>query len=140
MVQILTGGPGSGKTKVLVQLVNAAAGSSKGNVICVEKKRKLVHEVTNRARLIATDDYAIAGFDAFYGLLAGICASDHDITDIFVDATLRIGSRDAVELLGFLQKVSKLSQASDTAFTFTISAGDAALPAEIFGVAKKIAA
>jgi len=139
MVQILTGGPGSGKTKALVQLVNAAADSSKGNVICVEKKRKLVHEVTNRARLIATDDYAISGFDAFYGLLAGICASNHDITDIFVDATLRIGSRDAAELLVFLQKVSKLSTASETAFTFTVSAGDAALPAEIFDVAKKVA-
>lgn len=138
MLQILTGGPGSGKTKALVQLVNNVANNSKGNVICVEKKRKLVHEVTNRARLIATDDYAIAGFDAFYGLLAGICASDHDITDIFVDATLRIGSRDANELLVFLQKVAKLASDSGTAFTFTISADDAGLPAEIFNVAKKL--
>ncbi|MCL2195975.1 MAG: mS29 family ribosomal protein [Oscillospiraceae bacterium] len=138
MVQILTGGPGSGKTKALVQLVHAAVEQSAGNVICVEKKRKLVHEVTNRARLIATDDYAIAGFDAFYGFLAGVCASNHDITDIFVDATLRIGSRDAAELLVFLQKVSKLAEASDTAFTFTVSAGEAALPTQIFDVVKKV--
>jgi len=139
MVQILTGGPGSGKTKALVQLVNAAVQRSKGNVICVEQKRKLVHEVTNRARLIATDDYAVAGFDAFYGFLAGVCASDHDITDIFVDATLRIGSRDGGELLVFLKKVAKLAQESETAFTFTVSTPPADLPAEIFDVAKKVA-
>jgi len=139
MVTILTGIPGSGKTKQLVQLVHAAAQRSGGNVVCVEKKRKLTHEVTNRVRLISTDDYAITGFGAFYGFLSGICASDHDVTDILVDATLRIGSRDGNELLDFLKKVAKLATDTETAFTFTVSANETDLPAEIFDVCKKIA-
>jgi len=140
MVTILTGIPGSGKTKQLVQLVHQAAERSGGNVVCIEKKRKLTHEVTNRVRLIATNDYAIAGFDAFYGFLSGVCASDHDITDIFVDATLRIGSRDVNELLSFLKKAAKLSSEADTGFTFTISANESDLPAEIFEVCHRFAA
>ena len=137
MVHIITGIPGSGKTKQLVKLVHQAVERSGGNVVCVEKKRKLIHEVTNRARLIATDDYAIKGFDAFYGFLSGICASDHDITDIFIDATLRIGSRDYGELLAFLKKIAKLAKATDKEVTFTVSASDNDLPVEIFDFCKK---
>ena len=139
MVHIITGSPGSGKTKQLVKLVHEAVERSGGNVICIEKKRKLIHEITIRARLVATDDYQIRGFDAFYGFLCGICAYDHDITDIFVDATLRIGSRDYNELLAFLKKVAKLARANEKEITFTISANEADLPAEIFEVAKKFA-
>ena len=139
MVTIITGSPGSGKTKQLVQLVHEAAERSAGNVVCIEKKRKLTHEVSNRVRLVATDDYDIAGFSEFYGLICGICARDHDITDIFVDATLRIGSRDVNELLAFLKKVATLMQRNDKEITFTVSANEADLPAEIFNVCKKLA-
>jgi len=137
MVTIITGIPGSGKTKQLVQLVHAAAERSAGNVVCIEKKRKLTHEVSNRVRLVTTDDYFISGFDEFYGLICGICARDHDITDIFVDATLRIGSRDTGELLAFLKKIVRLAQGSDKAFTFTVSANEADLPEEIFNICRR---
>ena len=139
MVTLITGCPGSGKTKQLVRLVNEAVDSSDGNVVCIEKKRKLTYEVRPHARLIAADDYGIAGYDAFYGFLSGICAGDHDITDVFVDATLRIGSRDYNALLAFLKKCGKLSKSTDTRFIFTISANEAELPAEIFDVCKRFA-
>ena len=138
MVTIITGSPGSGKTKQLVQLVHEAAERSAGNVVCIEKKRKLTHEVSKRVRLVATDDYSITGFSEFYGLICGICARDYDITDIFVDATLRIGSRDYNELLAFLKKIVKLAQGADKSFTFTVSANEADLPAEIFDICKKL--
>jgi len=141
MVFIITGCPGSGKTKQLVALAHEAVASSDGNVVCVEKKRKLTYELSSRARLVATDDYAIAGYGAFYGFLAGICAGDHDITDVFVDATLRIGSpgpRDYNELTAFLRQVAVLAKVADTKFTFTVSANEADLPEEIFKVCKKI--
>ena len=142
MVQLITGNPGSGKTRQLVLLVHEAIERSAGNVVCIEKKRKLTYEVSSRARLIATDDFAISGYDAFYGFLSGICANDHDITDIFVDATLRIGSpgpRNYDELLVFLKKVARLSKSAETDFTFTVSAGDADLPGEIFTICRRFA-
>jgi len=139
MVTLIIGKNGSGKTKRLVNLVHEAVERSAGNVVCIEKKRKLIHEIDRRVRLVATDDYSIAGFEEFYGLICGICARDHDITDIFVDATLRIGSRDVNELLAFLKKIVKLAQGADKAVTFTISANEADLPPEIFDICKKIA-
>jgi energy-coupling factor transporter ATP-binding protein EcfA2 len=134
MVTLITGNKGSGKTKLLVERVNAMAQSSDGSVICIEQKRKLIHEVNFRVRLIASDDYRIAGYDALYGFICGICAQDNDITDIFVDATLRIGGRDYAALAAFLKKAAAL----DTNITFTVSEDKSRLPQEIFDFCEEV--
>ena len=131
MISIILGHKGSGKTKSLISCVNKAIETSKGNVVCVEKETKLTYDVNYRARLIATDDYDVKGYDAFYGLLAGLCAGDHDITDVLIDATLRIGSRDMDELAAFLAKVNNLAKESETKFTFTVSTETENIPASV---------
>ena len=132
MISLIIGKKGTGKTKVLVEHVNDAVHVSSGNVVCVEKETKLTYDVNYRARLVATDVFSISGYDAFYGFLSGICAGDHDITDILIDATLRIGSRDYAELAVFLKKVEDLSALTGNNFVFTVSADKEELPAEIF--------
>ncbi|MDR1465864.1 MAG: hypothetical protein LBJ11_11285 [Oscillospiraceae bacterium] len=132
MVSIIVGNRGSGKTKQLIALVNAAVEQSNGNVICIEKKPKLTYDVSSRARLAATDDYVIEGYDAFYGFLCGICAGDHDITDIFVDAALRIGGRDFGQLAAFLRKLRQLADTLDKNVVLTVSADEAELPSSVF--------
>ena len=131
MITLLTGTKGSGKTKKLLALIEEAAAASAGNVICVEQKEALRYDVKTSVRLVSTDYYGVQGFDAFYGLLAGLCAGDHDITDILVDATLRIGSRDMDELAAFLAKVDKLAAEADTKFTFTVSTETENIPASV---------
>lgn len=121
MITLLTGTKGSGKTKKLIALIDEAAKASAGHVICVEQKDALRYDVKTSVRLVSTDYYGVKGYDAFYGLLAGLCAGDHDITDILVDATLRIGSRDCNELADFLEKVDALGKEAEVKFTFTVS-------------------
>lgn len=134
MIKLLIGEKGSGKTKRLIDCVNAALASTNGNVVCVEKTDLLRFQINYKARLITTDAYEISGYEAFYGLLCGICAGDHDITDILVDATLRIaGNKDGGALCDFLKKVDGLSKLSGTDFTFTVSTDKENLPQEIFG-------
>ena len=65
MISLIIGHKGSGKTKRLIQMVNEAVESSKGNVVCVEKETKLTYDVNYRARLVATDYFGVEGFDAF---------------------------------------------------------------------------
>jgi energy-coupling factor transporter ATP-binding protein EcfA2 len=138
MISLIIGNKGSGKTKNLITLVNKAIENSKGSVICIEKEIKLTHDVNHRVRLIDTDHFGILGYDAFFGFLCGICAGDYDITDIFIDATLKIGGKDYNELAAFLKKVSELSKTADNDFTFTISTDEGDLPPEIFEYCKKI--
>ncbi|HHW46268.1 MAG TPA: hypothetical protein GXX17_05085 [Clostridiales bacterium] len=138
MIELIIGRRGSGKTKRLISLVNEAVEKSDGNVVCVEKGHNLTYSISHKARLVDTDYFEISGFDAFYGLLSGICAGNFDVTDIFVDATLRIGGRDFNQLAEFFKKVSSLSDKCNTKFTFTVSCEESDLPSEIFEVAKII--
>lgn len=138
MVYLILGKKGSGKTKKLIELVNSAVEKSNGNVVCIEKERLLTYDVNYRARLVETDHYKVSGYDAFYGFISGILAGDHDITDVLVDATLRIGGRNYDELAAFLEKVSELSKIAEQDITFTVSADAEELPEKIFTYCKKI--
>ena len=52
MVSILMGLKGSGKTKRLVEMVREAVKEETGDVVCIEKERKLTYDIPYQARLI----------------------------------------------------------------------------------------
>ena len=135
MIKLIIGKKGAGKTKRLVDLVNTAADTSLGNVVCVEKGGTLTFSVSHKARLVYADDFSICGYDEYYGMLSGVKAGNNDITHIFGDATLRIGSRNYDELAAFLERLSKID---DVEFVFTVSCDESELPAKVFEVAEKI--
>lgn len=129
MITLLTGNKGSGKTKKLIELANAAVEKSQGNVVVIEKGQKLTYDISHSARLVDSDAYDIKGADALCGFLSGICAGNYDVTDIFVDSTLKITGTDA-EILDFvIPELEKLSAAADTSFYLSISAADEDIPA-----------
>lgn len=137
MIKLIIGNKGSGKTKKLVDAVNATTEQSNGNVVCIEKGETLNFSITHKARLINTETYGIDGFEAFYGMLCGVCAGNYDVTDVFVDATLRIIGRDYEQLANLFEKVAALSKETDTNYVFTVSCDESDLPARIFEVAEK---
>ena len=138
MISLIIGKKGSGKTKRLVELVNAAVDSSMGNVVCIEKGLKLTYDLTHKARLVDSDEFGIDNYDALYGFIAGMCAGNYDLTDIFVDATLRIGGRDYDKFADFVEKLSKLCTVASAKITFTVSCDENELPAKVFDFAQKI--
>ena len=133
MVKIIIGRKGSGKTKLLVDMVNEATNKSLGNVVCVEKGDTLTYSITHKARLIDADAFGISGYGEYYGMLAGIKSGNNDVTHIFGDATLRIGTRDYDELCVFFERVSKIE---DVEFIFTVSADKDELPKKLFDIAE----
>lgn len=137
MITLILGKKGSGKTKKLLDLCNEAVAQSKGNVVFIEKDTTLTYNLSHKVRLVAADEYAVGGFDAFYGYIAGMCAGNYDITDIFVDSTLKIGG--GIEgLLGFVEKLKKLSDMANTNVVLSVSAAQEEIPAEIAELAKEI--
>lgn len=134
MIKLIIGKKGSGKTKKLVDMVNAAAESSLGNVVCIEKGDTLTYSVTHKVRLIDAEAYAIAGYNEYFGMLAGIKAGNHDVTHIFGDATLRIGGRNYDELSDFFYRLKSIE---DVDFIFTVSCDEDELPTKIFELAEK---
>ena len=110
MLTLIIGVKGTGKTKSLINLVNTASTDSKGDVVCIEKGVKLRYDVKSSVRLINTEEYFVTDTDALYGFIAGIFASNHDITDLFVDSALKICNNDAASFDAFVELVAKLSE------------------------------
>ena len=138
MLKLIIGKKGSGKTKKLIDAVTAAADASNGSVVCVEKSSTLTLNITHRVRLVDADHYGISGYDQFYGFIAGMCASNYDITHIGVDAILRIANRDYDELAAFLEKLNELSKDAGTELIITVSAEKEELPESIFKFAEAL--
>ena len=134
MIKLIIGKKGSGKTKKLVDMVNAAASTSLGNVVCVEKGDTLTFSLTHKVRLIDADACGISGYNEYFGMLTGIKAGNNDVTHIFGDATLRIGSRNYDELADFFFRLKSID---DVEFVFTVSCDEEELPAKIFELAER---
>ena len=121
MLKLIIGVKGTGKTKALINMVNAAVDSSHGNVVCIEKGDKLRYDVKYQARLIDTKEYFVSDAEALYGFVAGILASNHDVMDLFIDSALKICNNDYAAFDAFVEKVSALAEKLNVKVVMTSS-------------------
>jgi len=136
MIKLIVGKKGSGKTKALVEIINAAAKQATGNLVCVEKGMKLTFDIDHSVRLLDSEDYGINSYETFYGFIAGLCAGNFDITEIYTDGILRIGAKDnEKDLEGFgklLARLDKLlTEQTSSDIIFTVSADEDELPESV---------
>jgi len=129
MIKVICGRKGSGKTKKMIEMVNAACTTSTGSVVCIEQGMQLTYDISYRCRLIAANEYNIKGYDAFYGFFAGILAGNYDIADVFIDGILKIGNHDLIGLADMLKKLEPLVK--DIHVVITVSADEDEIPDSI---------
>ena len=110
MLKLIIGVKGTGKTKTLISLVNEAVEKSRGDVVCIEKGTKLRFDIKYRARLIDVSEYFVSDAQSLFGFIAGTLASNHDVTDLFVDSSLKICNDDAAAFDTFLDEVNAISE------------------------------
>ena len=82
MIKLITGKKGTGKTKILVDMINNAVKDTNGDLICIEKGAKLTYDISYKVRLVDSDRFAIEGYEAFYGFIAGMFAGNYDIKEM----------------------------------------------------------
>ena len=125
MLKVIIGVKGTGKTKQLIEMVNQSLDATKGDVVCIEKGDKLRFEVKPQCRLIDTKEYAIDDAEDLYGFVAGILASNNDVTDLYIDSALKICRDDLVAFDVFLDKVAALVKNVNCVMTISLPAENA---------------
>ena len=126
MIKLITGPKGSGKTKQLIDMINENLATVKGNIVCIEKGMQLTHNVPASVRLIDVDEYKIKGCKRFYGFFAGVCASNYDIEQIYVDGILKVLEHDMEDFEELVEKILPLTE--DKTVVFTVSCDMEELP------------
>ncbi len=123
MVKLIMGLKGSGKTKQLVDLVREAVNDGNGDVVCIEKERKLTYDIPYQARLIEAGAYDIGSYEFLKGLICGIHSGNYDITHVFIDNFYKlVKDRSEESLAGFISWLDAFSEKENVEFVISISA------------------
>lgn len=126
MLQLIMGLKGSGKTKRLVDMVRAAVAEETGDVVVIEKERKLTFDIPYQARLIDAGDYDIGSYEFLKGIICGVHAGNYDITHFFIDNFYKlVNDKSPEELEKFMTWLSKFSDQEKISFVVSVSADPA---------------
>ena len=128
MLKLIAGKKGSGKTKQLISMVNAAVSNTSGKVVCIENGKKLTYDVNHDARLLNTEDFDVSSYDSFYGFMAGIIASDYDVKEIYVDSISKIVGDDMDKITVLLEKIDTIAEKEGLSVTMMVSRDVKELP------------
>ena len=122
MVRLIMGVKGSGKTKQLIEMVNNAAKSESGSVVCIEANATLTFDIHYNVRLIHATEYGLDSYGLLRGFISGLYAGNYDITHIFIDSLTKIIGREVdFETEKFLDWLNAFSSKNGIKFTITIS-------------------
>ncbi len=111
MLELLIGKKGTGKTKVLIDSVNRAAGEAHGNVIFISNNTgRNMYDIDTKVRMADTSDFDIKSWEEFLGFVCGIISSNFDISNIYIDGVLKIVKDTTEGMEVFLNSVDEMSK------------------------------
>ncbi len=121
MVQLIVGKKGKGKTKQLLDKVNAEVKDVAGNVVYLDKSTKHMFELNNKIRLINVSDYMITNSDGFLGFICGIISQDHDLQQMYFDSFLDIACLKETAIDSVVEKLESISKQFNVDFVLSVS-------------------
>lgn len=128
MIQIIAGEKGKGKTKILLDKVNAEAKDVKGSIIYLDKNTKHMYELERKVRLINVIDYCIEEPSEFLGFICGLISQDHDLQKVYLDSFLRIACTEKSDITPIIEKLETISTKFEVDFVISISLDEYKLP------------
>ncbi len=129
MIKLLVGTKGTGKTKILLDKVNTQAAQADGNVVFISNDTsKNMYDIKSSVRMADTSEFDITSWEEFAGFIFGIISGNFDITDIFVDGTLKIVNHSLEGFEGFLADIEKAAEKFNINFMFSVSMDAASAP------------
>ena len=129
MIHVIMGLKGSGKTKKLIDAINAAVAEAHGDVVCIEYGKKLTYDVTYKVRLVDSREYGISTPDMLKGFLSGLHAGNFDITQVYIDNLYKTIGNDRAAGEAFILWAADFAAANSMEITMTVS-DDPALASE----------
>ena len=121
MIHVIMGLKGSGKTKKLIDGINAAVAQASGDVVCIEYGKKLTYDVTYKVRLVDSQEYGINSVEMLKGFLSGMHAGNFDITHVFIDNLYKTIGADLAAAEDFVAWAAKFAANNSMEITVALS-------------------
>ncbi|MCR4689973.1 MAG: twitching motility protein PilT [Lachnospiraceae bacterium] len=130
MVQLIVGNKGKGKTKHLLEKVNAQVQETSGNIVYLDKSAKHMYELNNKVRLIDLSQYCVTSADEFTGFVSGIISQDHDLQQMYLDNFLTLANLEDAgsDISPVVEKLEKMGETFGIDFVLSVGRNEADLP------------
>lgn len=133
MIQIIAGGKGKGKTKILLDKVNSEVSITKGSLVYLDKNTKHMYELSKKVRLINVRDYFIEDYKEFLGFICGIISQDHDLDKVYLDSFLTLAAVEGtdIDIVPIIEKLETISAKFHVDFVISMSLDISQMPESI---------
>ena len=121
MIQVIMGLKGSGKTKKMIDSINAALANASGDVVCIEYGKHLTYDINYRVRLVDSKEYGVNNLDMLTGFLSGLHAGNFDITNVYIDNLYKTIGSDRATGEAFIAWCANFAQVNNMNITITVS-------------------
>ena len=128
MIKVIYGSKGTGKTKQIIDVANAAVATAKGHLVFITDNKRCMYDLEREIRFIDLKDFDIAGEAALCGFIKGVIAGNHDNEYVYIDGVMRIAGKGVNELAGFFYMLDKVAEQNGLTITVTVSAAKEDLP------------
>lgn len=134
MVQLIVGKKGKGKTKYLLEKVNAEIKEANGNIVYLDKSSKHMYELNNKIRLIDVSSFPLKNSDEFVGFVCGVISQDHDLEKMFLDSFMKLShlEEDPEQISGCIQQLKEISGKFDVDFIISVSLDKEELGSDLY--------
>ena len=127
MVQLIVGDKGKGKTKYLLDKVNAEVKEADGNIVYLDKSSKHMHELDNKVRLINVSEYPVKNADQFLGFICGVCSQDYDLQTMYIDSFIKVAGLEGADVTDTVMALDTIGKQVNVNFVLSVSMDESAL-------------
>ena len=128
MIQVIHGKKGSGKTKRILDMANAAIQEHKGDVIFIDDDNRYMFDLRHEVRFINAGEYGSDSPEMFFGFLCGMMAQNFDISVVFVDAFLKLVKTETEKTENFFRRLEEMSEKHNVNFVLSVNVDDTIAP------------
>ena len=128
MVQLIYGPKGSGKTKRLIDMVNAEIEATTGDVVFIDDDKRYMYDVKRQIRFVDVTEYDVNSAERLYGFICGILSQNFDITAIYIDAFMHMIRKDAEETEDLFNNLKGIADKHNIKLVINVSAKTDVVP------------
>ena len=128
MIQIIHGKKGTGKTKKILDMANQAIADQKGDIVFIDDDNRYMFDLRHEVRFVNASEYGMVGPEMFLGFICGMIAQNFDVSQIFIDAFLKLVKVDIKQTEWFFNRLEDLSEKHNISFVLSISGDDEDMP------------
>lgn len=121
MIQVIYGKKGSGKTKRIIDMANAASKANEGDLVFIDDDNRYMFDLRHEIRFINATEYSVSSPDMFLGFLSGIIASNYDMSCLYIDGFLRLVKAELGDLEDLFTRLSAMAETHNVSVVISVS-------------------